>query len=319
MHTSSPRILITGAAGQLGTELTAELQKLYGEANVIATDIRTPKNFQGIFENIDVTNTIRLAYLIDKYKITQIYHLVAILSAKGEQNPTLAWQINVEVTRQILEIAREKRLEKVYVPSSIAVFGDKTPKHNAPQYTILNPSTIYGVSKLTCEMLFEYYYQKYNLDVRSLRYPGIISYKAMPGGGTTDYAIDIFHKAVARKPYECFLKPDTYLPMIYMPDALQATLQVMHAEAHKLRVRTSYNIGAMTFSPRQIFEEIQKHLPEFQITYQPDFRQQIADSWVHSIDDSFAREDWGWQPTFDLPAMVADMLVHLQKREMAWA
>jgi nucleoside-diphosphate-sugar epimerase len=310
------KILLTGALGQIGSELSQTLREVYGEANVVVSDIRRPADLamdEVIFEEINVLDVNRLGEVIHKHKITQIYHLAAVLSASGEQDPLFAWQINMDGTLNVLDAAREFQLHKVYFPSSIAVFGKDTPKQNTPQNTIMNPSTIYGISKLTGERWCEYYFRKYGLDVRSLRYPGIISYKTPPGGGTTDYAVDIYYKAAEGKKFECFLKENTYLPMMYMPDAIKATLDIMNAPSEKVKIRSSYNVTAMSFSPKEVYQAIQKQVPDFKITYKPDFRQEIADSWPASIDDAVARQDWAWQPDFDLAKMTDDMLVNLKK------
>ena len=310
-------ILIVGAFGQIGTELTEALQNIHGQDHVIAGDIRQPETDVAKkvrFEKMNVLDAKNLGQIIDKHHITQIYHLAAVLSASGEQDPMFAWQINMDGTINVLDVAREKGIKKVYFPSSIAVFGKDTPRFDTPQHTVMNPSTIYGISKLAGERWCEYYFHKHGLDVRSLRYPGIISYKTLPGGGTTDYAVDIYYKASAGKPFKCFLKEDTLLPMMYMPDAIKATLDLMDAEASKVKVRNSYNLSAMTFSPKDVANEITKHLPKFKITYEPDFRQTIANSWPASIDDSIARQDWGWKPTYDLAKMTEDMLFHLKDK-----
>jgi nucleoside-diphosphate-sugar epimerase len=309
------KILMTGALGQIGSELSQALREVYGEANVIVSDIRRPADYQAdmIFEEINVLDAHRLSEVIQKHKITQIYHLAAVLSASGEQDPIFAWQINMDGTLNILEVAREQQIKKVYFPSSIAVFGKDTPRDNTPQFTIMNPSTIYGISKLAGERWCEYYFRKYGLDVRSLRYPGIISYKTPPGGGTTDYAVDIYYKAAEGKKYECFLKENTYLPMMYMPDAIKATLDLMNAPAEKIKIRSAYNISAMSFSPKEVYQAIRQLIPEFKVTYKPDFRQDIADSWPASIDDSAARSDWNWKPLFDLSKMTEDMIYQLKK------
>lgn len=312
-------ILIIGAFGQIGTELTEALQGIYGNSNVIASDIRltSPEQASKVhFEQLNVLDTKRLGEVIDKHKITQIYHLAAVLSASGEQDPMFAWQLNMDGTINVLEAAREKGIKKVYFPSSIAVFGKDTPRHDTPQHTVMNPSTIYGISKLAGERWCEYYFNRHGLDVRSLRYPGIISYKTPPGGGTTDYAVDIYYKAAVRKNFECFLREDTYLPMMYMPDAIKATLDLMHADAGKVKVRNSYNISAMSFSPKEVAASIRKHYPNFKVSYKPDFRQNIADSWPTSLNDSVARTDWGWKPDYDLDAMTADMLTHLAEMKI---
>lgn len=306
-------ILIIGAGGQLGSELTQALWKLYGKDHVIATDIKPAGGIleEGRFEVLDVLNQKMLAEIIQKNGITQIYHLAAILSATGEKNPKFAWHLNMDGLIHVLDVAVESRIEKVYWPSSIAVFGPTTPKINTPQDTVMDPTTIYGISKLAGERWCEWYFKKHGLDVRSLRYPGLIGYKTKPGGGTTDYAVEIFFKAIAEKKYECFLKPDTYLPMMYMDDAVKATLDLMESAPDKVKVRSSYNISAMSFCPEEVVDAIQKFIPEFSISYNPDFRQNIADSWPKSIDDSRAREDWGWRPEFDLQKMTEEILQNL--------
>lgn len=307
------KILVIGAGGQLGTELTQGLWNLHGKENVIATDIKDPQGVlaQGNFEILDVLKQKNLFDFIQKNNITQIYHLAAVLSATGEKNPKFAWHLNMDGLIHVLDAAVEFKIEKVYWPSSIAVFGPNTPKTNTPQDSVMDPTTIYGISKLAGERWCEWYHSKYGVDVRSLRYPGLIGYKTKPGGGTTDYAVDIYFKAIAEKKYECFLKPDTYLPMMYMDDAVKATLDLMEAPADKVKVRSSYNISSMSFSPDEISHSIKQHIPEFEITYNPDFRQAIADSWPKSIDDSAARKDWGWQPQFDLATMTKEILTHL--------
>ncbi len=309
------RILITGSLGQLGSELAPALAGIYGKDSVFISDIRADRQESDLhYISLNVCDDKRLGEIVDKYKITQIYHLAAILSAKGEQDPHWAWQVNMDGTLHVLEIAREKNLDKVYFPSSIAVFGSNTPLHNTPQHTIMNPSTVYGISKLSGERWTEYYYQKFGVDARSLRYPGIISYKTLPGGGTTDYAVDIFHQAIQHGSYTSFLKRDTRLPMIYMPDAIKATLDLMEAPAEKISIRSSYNLTAMSFTPEELAQEIRKHLPNFQIDYAPDFRQEIADSWPASIDDQQARDDWAWQPSYDLLSLTQDMLLQLRHK-----
>lgn len=306
-------ILVIGAGGQLGTELTQGLWNLYGRENVIATDIKDTHGIlsQGNFEILDVLREKALFDFIQKNNITQIYHLAAVLSATGEKNPKLAWHLNMDGLINVLDAAVQFKVDRVYWPSSIAVFGPSTPKNNTPQDTIMDPSTIYGITKLAGERWCDWYFRKYGLDVRSLRYPGIIGYKTKPGGGTTDYAVDIFFKAITEKKYECFLKQDTYLPMMYMDDAVKATLDLMAAPPAKIKTRSSYNISAMSFSPEEIAAEIKKHIHGFLITYQPDFRQAIADSWPKSIDDSVARNEWGWVPKFGLKEMVEDILKNL--------
>lgn len=307
------KILVIGAGGQLGSELTQALWHLHGKENVIATDIKDPQGVltQGNFEILDVLKQKTLFDFIQKNNVTQIYHLAAVLSATGEKNPKFTWHLNMDGLIHVLDAAVEFKVEKVYWPSSIAVFGPGTPKHNTPQDTIMDPSTIYGISKLAGERWCDWYYRKHGVDVRSLRYPGLIGYKTKPGGGTTDYAVDIFFKALAEKKFECFLRPDTYMPMMYMDDAVKATLDLMETPSEKIKIRSSYNISAMSFCPSEIAEEIKKLIPEFSISYQPDFRQTIADSWPKSIDDSPARKDWGWQHQFDLKEMTEEVFKKL--------
>lgn len=307
------KILVIGAGGQLGSELTQGLWKLHGKENVLATDIKAPEGIlaTGNFDLLDVLNLKQLQTLIEKFEVTQIYHLAAVLSATGEKNPAFAWKLNMDGLIHVLETAVQYKIGKVYWPSSIAAFGPTTPKIKTPQDTIMDPTTIYGISKQAGERWCEWYFKNKGLDVRSLRYPGLIGYKTKPGGGTTDYAVDIFFKALQEKKFECFLKPDTYLPMMYMDDAVKATLDLMEAPADKINERGSYNVSAMSFCPEEIAAEIKKHIPEFEITYNPDFRQHIADSWPRSINDSAARIDWGWEPEFDLAEMTKDILKHL--------
>ncbi|WP_144604852.1 NAD-dependent epimerase/dehydratase family protein [Algoriphagus algorifonticola] len=308
------KILIIGAAGQLGSELTKALADRVGGEHVIATDLRDSArdSFDYCrFEVLDVLNKEALSDLVKEENVSQIYHLAAVLSATGEKNPHFAWHLNMESLLSVLELGKETKLDKIYWPSSIAVFGPNTPKLNTPQYCVKEPNTVYGISKQAGERWCEYYFQKYGVDVRSLRYPGLIGYKSLPGGGTTDYAVDIYHKALAGEKFNCFLREDSNLPMMYMPDAIKATLDLMDAPKEAIKVRSSYNLAGMSFTPKEIFESIKKHLPEFEIEYQPDFRQQIADSWPDSIDDSKAREDWGWQPDFTLDAMTKDILENL--------
>lgn len=308
------RVLIIGANGQIGSELSLALKDIYGAENVILSDIRhndAPNHSP--FEELNVLDPMKLSQIIDTYKVTQIYHLAAVLSASGEQDPLFAWQINMDGTLNVFEVAREKNVKKIFFPSTIAVFGNDTPKTQTPQNTIMNPGTVYGISKLTCEKWCQYYFNKYQMDIRSLRYPGIISYKTPPGGGTTDYAVDIFYKAVEEKEYQCFLSEETYLPMMYMPDAIKATLDLMHARKEQVKIRTSYNLSAMSFCPKDLEKAILKWIPQFKVTYKSDFRQQIADTWPQSIDDSEARKDWGWQPDYDLTKMTGDMILNLQK------
>lgn len=317
MANTSDTILVIGACGQLGSELTLELRNLYGGQNVVAADIAPPKQTDllesGPFEKVNVLDAKVLADLASKYKFKHIYHLAAVLSATGEKNPKFAWRLNMDGLFNVLDLAIEHKVSSVYWPSSIACFGPGTPRQNTPQDTIMDPNTVYGISKQAGERWCEYYFQKHGLDVRSLRYPGLIGYKALPGGGTTDYAVDIYHKALKGEKFECFLSENTYLPMMYMPDALKATLDLMHAPAEQVKVRSSYNLSAMSFSPKEITASIQQHIPDFEIIYKPDSRQQIADSWPQSIDDSAAQQDWGWKPAYDLYAMTEDMLLNLKK------
>ena len=308
------KILIIGAAGQLGSELTKSLCDMYGGDQVIATDINesAAEKFDFCrFELLDVMDKDQLRKLVKNNNITQIYHLAAILSATGEKKPLFAWQLNMDSLLQVLELAREFKLNKVYWPSSIAVFGPNTPMKNTPQHCVMDPNTVYGISKQAGERWCEWYYQKHNVDVRSLRYPGLIGYKSLPGGGTTDYAVDIYHKAIEGEVFECFLGENTYLPMMYMPDAIKATLDLMHAPAEKIKIRSSYNLSAISFSPKEIYQSIKLHYPDFKIQYNPDFRQAIADSWPDSIDDSAARKDWGWSHDYDLEKMTGDILANL--------
>jgi nucleoside-diphosphate-sugar epimerase len=309
------KVLVIGASGQIGVELTLALRKIYGNANVIASDLREENELlkgTGPYVSLDVMNNEMLHVQVIRQGITQIYLLAAILSATGEKNPGLAWNLNMQSLLNVLNIAREEKLHKIYWPSSIAVFGPTSPKQNCPQRTIIEPTTVYGISKYAGEFWCNYFHQRFSVDVRSLRYPGLISYKSAPGGGTTDYAVEIFHAALEEKKYECFLNENTYLPMMYMPDAIRATIELMEAPADKISVRTSYNIAAMSFSPSEIAAEIQKHVPDFSISYHPDYRQAIADSWPQSIDDSVARNDWGWKEEYDLAAMTRDMIKNLR-------
>lgn len=310
------QILIIGAGGQIGVELTQALRIGYGRNQVIASDIREVPALlddNGPFEQLDVLDAKAVAALIQKYRITQVYLLAAILSAKGETAPKWAWDINMPSLLNLLEICRENKVRKFYWPSSIAAFGPTTPRKNTPQHTIMEPTTVYGISKYAGELWCQYYFNRYGLDIRSLRYPGVISWKSPPGGGTTDYAIEIFTEALSHQHYNCFLAEDTYLPMIYMPDAIRATIELMEAPSEKIKNRMSYNLASMSFAPKDIAACIRKHIPEFTINYQPDFRQQIAEGWPQSIDDSEARQDWGWNPEFDLDNMTADMLKNLAK------
>lgn len=310
-----PRILVIGASGQLGSELTQELKNIVGEDNVVASDrnISATSSRQGLFETLDVLDRDLLYKIVKKHKITQIYHLAAILSAVGEQHPKQAWTLNIDGLINVLDVAKEKKLDKIFWPSSIAVFGPNTPVNHTPQNTIMDPLTVYGISKLAGERWCEYYFHNYGVDTRSLRYPGLIGYKSPAGGGTTDYAVDIYQKAVEKKPFECFLKQDTTLPMMYMPDAIRSTIELMKEEKEKIKVRSSYNISAMSFTPKEVADSIKMHIPDFKISYHPDFRQDIADSWPRQIDDSCARKDWGWNPEFDLNRMTKNILENLKK------
>ncbi len=309
---NSDTILVTGACGQIGTELVLALRKIY--KNVIASDLKEPSaelKEGGEFLRLDVLYKNGLADAVKRFGVNQIYHLAAILSATGEKNPELAWRINMKGLRNILDVSTEMGLKKVFFPSTIAVFGPTTPRVSTPQYTVMEPNTIYGISKQAGERWCDWFYQKRGLDVRSIRYPGLISYKTKAGGGTTDYAVDIFFEAVEKKQYECFLKEDTTLPMMYMPDAIRGTIELMEAPAEKISVRSGYNFAGLSFNPKQLAEEIKKHIPEFAITYKPDFRQPIADSWPQSIDDSVAQKDWGWKAEYDLDKMSADMIKNI--------
>jgi nucleoside-diphosphate-sugar epimerase len=305
------KILVIGAAGQIGSELTMALREHYGAENVFATDIRNaPKDVMesGPFQLLDVMDDKKLVDYVLHNKIDQIYHLAAILSGNAEKVPLKSWEINMTSLMNILNLSRDAGIKKLFWPSSIAVFGPSTPRTNTPQLTITEPSTVYGISKLAGERWCEYYFKRYNLDVRSLRYPGLISYKTEAGGGTTDYAVEIFYEAIRNKKYACFLEENTVLPMMFMPDAIRGTIDLMEAASSKISVRSSYNMSAISFSPKEISDEIKKHIPGFEVCYHPDFRQQIAESWPQTIDDSTARKDWNWKHEYDLPAMTDVML-----------
>lgn len=304
-------ILIIGAGGQIGAVLTEALREVYGDDHVVASDLKPLEAQSGPTEILNALDGETLEAIVKKWRINQIYHLAAILSATGEKDPLRAWNINMNSLFNVLEIARQRSLNKVYFPSSIAVFGREAAHEDTPQYEVLIPETVYGISKVAGEQWANYYYRRYGIDVRSVRYPGIIGYQSMPGGGTTDYAVDIYHYAIQQKTYECFLSADTRLPMLYMPDAIRGTLELMEAPANRLSVRTSYNLAGMSFTPAEVAESIRKLMPHFKITYKPDFRQAIADSWPATIDDSAARHDWNWRPEYDLDAMTKDMLHHL--------
>lgn len=316
MKHGEKRILIIGAAGQIGSDLTQELRRRHGNNKVIASDLKDHNESlkNGPFEILDVLDVVRLTQIVQKHEITEIYHLAAILSATGEKIPVKAWNINMEGLLNVLEVAKNNHVDKIFWPSSIAVFGPTTPMDKTPQATVMEPNTVYGISKQAGERWCEYYVNKYNMDIRSIRYPGLISYATEPGGGTTDYAVDIYHHALKTGHYECYLSEDTALPMMYMPDAIKATLDLMDAPKDDLTVKSSYNASAISFTPRQIAASIQKFIPEFTISYKSDFRQTLADSWPNSIDDSVARNDWNWQEDFDLDQMSEDMLKHLKEQ-----
>ena len=311
-------ILVTGAAGQIGSELTMALRARFGGDNVVAAGRKTKPSEtvleSGPFEYIDVTDKDTVKKVIDTYDIDTIYNMAAILSAVGEEKPQLCWKVNIDGLYTILDLALEYDMTRVFVPSSIAAFGPETPKKNTPQETVLRPTTMYGVSKVAGELLGEYYFHKFGLDIRGMRYPGIISSETLPGGGTTDYAVEIFYEAIKNKKYTCFVNKDTRLPMMYMPDCIKATLDLMDADIKKLKHHCDFNVTAMSFSAEELAEEISKHIPEFTCTYKPDFRQKIADSWPQSIDDSAARKEWNWKPSYDLSKMTEDMITVLGKR-----
>jgi nucleoside-diphosphate-sugar epimerase len=309
------KVLVIGACGQIGVELTLALRTLHGSENVIATDIREEHELlkgTGPYQTLDAMNGEATRELVKKEGITDIYLLAALLSATGEKNPKLAWDLNMTSLRQVLDLGVEEKL-KIFWPSSIAVFGPTTPRQNTPQKTVIEPTTMYGITKYAGELLCQYYNKRFALDVRSVRYPGLISWKSPPGGGTTDYAVEIYHEALKQKKYTSFLSENTYLPMMYMDDAIRATIELMQAPTEKLQTRMAYNLSAMSFSPKEVAESIKKHIPEFEISYNPDHRQQIAESWPESIDDNAARNDWGWKHEFDLPKMTEDMLKNLSK------
>jgi nucleoside-diphosphate-sugar epimerase len=318
MNPATTKILVTGAAGQIGTELLKALRKKYGRDAVIASDIQVPRGSDiresGPFEILDVTKQADIKSAVEKHTVGTIYHMAAILSATGEKNPGLAWDVNINGTYNILETARERKL-RVFVPSSIAAFGPETPRVDTPQETILKPRTMYGVTKVAGELLADYYARRFGVDVRGCRFPGIISHETLPGGGTTDYAVAIFFEAVKDGRYTCFLREDTRLPMMYMPDCLKSVLDLMDADPARLEHHADFNLSAMSFTPAELAAEIRKHIPGFVCDYKPDFRQQIADSWPTSIDDSSARKEWGWKPDYDLAAMTADMISALRKRQ----
>jgi nucleoside-diphosphate-sugar epimerase len=312
----STKILIIGACGQIGTELTKKLRHIYGVDNVIASDIRKLNIDivnEGIFEVVNALDYNQIEHLVEQYQITDIYLMAALLSATAEKNPAFAWDLNMNSLFHVLNLAKAKKIKKIFWPSSIAVFGPTTPRDNTPQYTIMEPTTVYGISKQTGERWCEYYHNIYGVDVRSIRYPGLISWSTEPGGGTTDYAVDIYHKALKEGKYECFLSEDTALPMMYMDDAIRATIEIMQANEADVKIRSSYNLAGVSFTPKEIAAEIKNHIPNFSITYNPDFRQKIADSWPASIDDSSAQKDWNWKHKFNLASMTVEMLENLKK------
>lgn len=310
------KILIIGACGQIGTELTQQLRKLYGTENVIASDIRKLNNDvvnDGIFEVLNALDFNQIEHIIEKYHVEEVYLMAALLSATAEKNPAFAWDLNMNSLFHVLNLAKAGKIKKIFWPSSIAVFGPTTPRENTPQFTIMEPTTVYGISKQSGERWCEYYHNIFGVDVRSVRYPGLISWSTPPGGGTTDYAVDIYHKALSDGKFECFLSEETRLPMMYMDDAIRATIEIMQAPAEKIKIRSSYNLSGVSFTPKEIAEEIKKHIADFTISYKPDFRQKIADSWPGSIDDSSARTDWGWKHNFDMDLMTVEMLENLKK------
>lgn len=315
---NTPRILVTGACGQIGSELTMALRERYGNDNVVAAGHKTPPSStlrdSGPFVSMEVTRRETVEEVVDRYKIDTLYHMAAILSATGEKNPHLAWDVNMNGLYNVLEVARERHMARVFCPSSIAAFGPETPRDHTPQETVLRPTTMYGVTKVAGELLCNYYFKRFGLDVRGVRYPGIISSETLPGGGTTDYAVAIFYEALKHKRYTCFVREDTVLPMMHMPDCIRATIMLMEADLSRLKHHADFNLAGLSFSAGELAAEIKQHIPEFVCEYEPDFRQAIADSWPRTIDDSAAREEWGWVPQYDLPAMVTDMLERLGKK-----
>jgi len=315
---STSRILVTGATGQIGSELAMELRKEHGKNNVVAAGHKRKPSEKlsetGPFEYVDTTNKENIKEIVKEYDIDTIYHFAAVLSAVGEEKPQLAWEVNMEGLYNILEVSREQGIARVFWPSSIAAFGPDAPRINTPQDAVLIPHSMYGVTKVSGELLCNYYFTRFGLDVRSVRYPGIISSETLPGGGTTDYAVEIFYEAIKRKRYTCFVKKDTVLPMMYMPDCIKATIDLMKVNATEIKIRTSYNVTGMSFSAGELATEIKKHIPTFECEYKPDFRQKIADSWPMSLDDNEARRQWGWKPTYDLASMTKDMIEKLTER-----
>ncbi len=305
-------ILVIGAGGQVGQELVHNLRQLYGKEKVVASDIREVKELEAPFEKLNALDEEAIKKVVEKHKIKEVYHLAALLSATAEKQIDFAWKLNMQSLFYILDLAKEKVIDKIFWPSSIAVFGPNTPRENTPQHTITDPNTVYGISKLAGERWCEYYAEKFDVDVRSIRYPGLIGYKTLPGGGTTDYAVDIYHQALEKREYSCFLKEDTYLPMMYMEDAIRATIELMQADKKSIKIRSSYNLAGISFSPKEIAASIKEIIPDFKITYHPDSRQNIADSWPKSIDDSSAQNDWGWKCKYNLQSMTKDMIKHLK-------
>jgi nucleoside-diphosphate-sugar epimerase len=311
------KILVTGALGQIGSELTNALKKIYGESNVVTSDIKNPSEVSADalpYEQVNVLDKAGLAAIVQKHNIDVIYHLAAILSAAGEKHTNLCWDVNMTGLHNVLEVARELKVKQIICPSSIAVFGPETPRVNTPQETILLPKTMYGLTKVAGELLCDYYVEKFGLDIRGIRYPGLISHKTLPGGGTTDYAVEIFYEALKNKSYDCFLSAETTLPMMYMPDAIRGTIQLAQTDLSKLKNHSNFNFSGISFSCAELAAEIKKHIPDFQISYKPDFRQEIANSWPESIDDTQAREQWGWEVEYDLEKMTRDMLDNLSKK-----
>lgn len=314
---SETKTLVIGALGQVGSELTEALRKRFGVDNIIASDIRKPETSEGPFEVLDVMDDARLRAIVKQYNIKKVYNLAALLSATAEKNPAFAWELNMTGHFNVLNLAKEGIIDRIFWPSSIAVFGPTTPKENTPQDCVMDPNTVYGISKQAGERWNQYYFDKYNVDVRSVRYPGLVGYKTLPGGGTTDYAVDIFHQAIKTGKFECFLSEDTMLPMIYSGDAIKATIDIMEAPSEEIRIRSSYNLAGMSFTPADLAEEIKALIPNFEITYKPDFRQEIANSWPGSIDDSKAKQDWNWKPNYDTKGLVKLMIEQLKQMQEA--
>lgn len=311
-------ILIIGSEGQVGSELVTALRSHYRPSQVIAADLKSPESVEGHegpYEQLDVLDKDHIERIIQKNQVTEVYNLAALLSASAEAKPMMGWSLNMNGLLNTLQLAKDTGIKRVFWPSSIAVFGPTTPKTATPQYTVMDPNTVYGISKLAGERWCQYFYNQYGIDTRSIRYPGLISYKTEPGGGTTDYAVDIFHQALSTSTYTSFLKPDTYLPMLYMPDAIRGTVELMHADASRLSLHSSYNLGGLSLAPETLADTIQQQVPDFSIQYEPDFRQAIADTWPSSIDDSIARADWGWKPAYSLNGMVMDMLKQLRAQK----